>query len=63
MKTKEIIEIAQALSKPFRISKGKEFRIKDFDPSDTLECTEDADKAKAQQALASEVMAEVHGQP
>jgi hypothetical protein len=32
MKTKEIIEVARGLVKPFRISKGKDFRLKDVDP-------------------------------
>ena len=32
MKTKEIIKRARELAKPFRISKGKDFRLKDVDP-------------------------------
>ncbi len=37
MKTKEIIKTASELVKPFRISKGKNFRLKDVDPDDTLD--------------------------
>jgi hypothetical protein len=36
MKTKEIIERARGLAKSFRVSKGKDFRLKDVDPNDTL---------------------------
>jgi hypothetical protein len=31
MKTKEIIETARQLAKPFRVSKGKNFRLKDVE--------------------------------
>jgi hypothetical protein len=31
MKTKEIVEIARGLAKPFRIGKGKDFRLKELD--------------------------------
>jgi len=57
MKTKEIIEVARGLVKPFRISKGKDFRLKDVDPNDTLEFTKEADKPRAKEALATGVMA------
>src|SRR6266498_5881910 len=57
MKTKEIIEIARGLAKPFRVSKGKNFRLKDVDPSDTLEFTKEADKPRAKQALATGLLA------
>jgi hypothetical protein len=63
MKTKEIIEVARHLAKPFRVSNGKDFRLKDVDPNDTSEFTKEADKARAKQALANGVTAEVHGQP
>ena len=43
MKTKEIIEVARELAKPFRVSKGKDFGLKDVDPNDTLEFTKKAD--------------------
>ena len=34
MKTKEIIKTAREIAKPFRITKGKDFRLKDVDPND-----------------------------
>ena len=52
MKTKEIIKKASELAKPFRISKGKDFRLKDVDPDDTLDFTKEADKPRAKEALA-----------
>jgi polyphosphate:nucleotide phosphotransferase, PPK2 family len=57
MKTKEIIEAARDLAKPFRITKGKDFRLKDVDPNDTLEFTKEADKPRAKEVLADGVMA------
>jgi PPK2 family polyphosphate:nucleotide phosphotransferase len=57
MKTKEIIKRASELAKPFRITKGKDFRLKDVDPDNTLEFTKEADKPRAKEALASGVAA------
>ncbi len=57
MKTKEIIKIARRLAEPFRVSKGKHFRLKDVDPGDTLEFTNDADKSRAKEALTTGVAA------
>ena len=57
MKTKEIIKKARNLAEPFRVTKGKDFRLKDIDPNDTLEFTKEADKPRAKEALASGVMA------
>jgi hypothetical protein len=57
MKTKEIIKIARGLAKSFRVSKGKDFRLKDIDPNNTLEFTKEADKPRAKEALASGVLA------
>jgi PPK2 family polyphosphate:nucleotide phosphotransferase len=57
MKTKEIIKIARRLAEPFRVSKGKHFRLKDVDPNDTLEFTKDADKSRAKEALTTGVAA------
>ena len=57
MKTKEIIKTARELAKPFRISKGKNFRLNDVDPDDTLEFTKEADKPRAKEALATGVAA------
>jgi hypothetical protein len=63
MKTKESIKRARGFAKPFPVSNGKDFRLKDVDPNDTLQFTKEADKARAKQALATGVTAEVHGQP
>jgi len=57
MKTKEIIERARELAKPFRITKGKGFRLKDVNPDDTLEFTKEADKPRAKEALVTDVAA------
>src|SRR3989440_1258663 len=57
MKTKEIINRARELAKPFRVSKGKDFRLKDVDPDDTLEFTKEADKPRAKEALITGVAA------
>src|SRR5215211_5691251 len=57
MKTKEIIKAARELAKPFRITKGKNFRLKDVDPDDTLDFTKEADKARSKEALATGVTA------
>ena len=51
MKTKEIIKTARELAKPFRVTKGKNFRLKDVDPNDTLDFTKEADKTRAKEAL------------
>jgi PPK2 family polyphosphate:nucleotide phosphotransferase len=57
MKIKEIIKVARDLAKPFRVSKGKDFRLKNVDPNDTLEFTKEADKPRAKEALAMGVTA------
>ena len=57
MKTKEIIKRARELAEPFRISKGKDFRLKDVDPDDTLDFTKEADKPRSKEALATGVTA------
>src|SRR5512141_2852466 len=57
MKTKDIIKRARELSEPFRISKGKDFRLKDVDPDDTLDFTKEADKPRSKEALATGVSA------
>lgn len=56
MKRKEL-EIVRDLSRPFRVTKGKDFRLKDVDPNDTLSFTKEAYKPRAQEALALGVMA------
>src|SRR5207248_7685305 len=50
MKTKEVIEAAHRLSKPYRVRNGKKFRLKDVDPGDTGELQSE-DKARAKEAL------------
>jgi len=57
MKTKELITNARNLTRPFRITKGKDFRLKDVDPDDTLDFTKDADKSRAKEVLAMGVTA------
>src|SRR5215217_2815510 len=57
MKTKEIIKTARELAKPFRVTKGKNFRLKDVDPDDTLDFAKEADKARLKEALATGVTA------
>jgi PPK2 family polyphosphate:nucleotide phosphotransferase len=57
MKTKELIKNVRELARPFRISKGKDFRLKDVDPDDTLDFTKEADKPRAKEALAMGVTA------
>ncbi len=47
----------RGLIDPFRITKGKDFRLKDIDPEDTLDFTKEADKPKAKEALAMGVAA------
>src|SRR5881398_3103677 len=51
MKTKQIIKRAREFAKPFRVSKGKDFRLKNVDPGDTLEFTKEADKSRSKEAL------------
>jgi len=53
MKTNKLIKRAAALAQHFRVSKGSDFRLKDVDPSDTLDFTTDQDKPKAKEALAA----------
>jgi len=50
MKKKEFIKRVRIFSKPFRITDGKEFRLKHIDPEDTLHLKSE-DKPKAQEAL------------
>src|SRR6516164_9816889 len=57
MKTKEIIQAARGLAKPFRVSEGKDFRLNDVDPNNTLEFTKEADKPRATEALANGIRA------
>jgi len=47
---------AQQLAKPFRVTDGSRFRLKDIDPGDTLNL-ESEDKPRAREALAAGVQA------
>src|SRR4051794_32155871 len=57
MKTKNIIKKAREFAKPFRIEKGKDFRLKDIDPGDTRGLSEEEHKGAAKEALAKGVAA------
>ena len=50
MKTKQVIEAAHRISKPYRVTNGKKFRLKDVDPGDTGELKSE-DKPRAKEAL------------
>ena len=50
MKTKRVIEASRKLSRPYRITNGKKFRLKDIDPGDTGDLKEQ-DKPRAKEAL------------
>ncbi|MEY3479235.1 MAG: hypothetical protein RIQ71_10 [Verrucomicrobiota bacterium] len=56
MKQDQIVKAARKFSKPFRITNGKKFRLKEHDPGDTLDFTE-KDKPRAKKALAAGVQA------
>ena len=60
MKKKEFIKRAKKFSKPFRITDGKEFKLRHIDPEDTLGLKSE-DKPKAQEALKNgvELLAEL----
>ena len=60
MKTNEIIKRAHKLTKSFRVTDGKKFRLKDYDPGETLGFTnEDKPRAKEALALGVEALAEL----
>ena len=46
MKTKQVIEASHRISKPYRVTNGKEFQLKDVDPGDTGELKSE-DKPRA----------------
>ena len=50
MKLKQVVEASHRLSKPYRVTNGKKFRLKDVDPSDTQDFTSE-DKPRAKVAL------------
>jgi len=51
VKIKELIKDARSFAKPFRVTDGQGFRLKDVDPGDTLEF-DSGDKPRAKEALA-----------
>ncbi len=51
-----MISRARNVTKKFRVTKGKDFRLKDVDPNDTLEFTKE-DKPRAREVLANGVLA------
>lgn len=50
MKLKDVIEAAHEFSKPYRVTNGKKFRLKDVDPGDTGKLKSE-DKPRALEAL------------
>src|SRR5689334_16276624 len=50
MKTKRVIETSRKLSRPYRITNGKKFRLKDIDPGETGDLKAQ-DKSRAKEAL------------
>jgi PPK2 family polyphosphate:nucleotide phosphotransferase len=60
MKTKQVIKRSAAFAKPFRVSSGKKFRLKDYDPGDTGGLGSE-DKPRAKEALRNgvQVLAEL----
>lgn len=50
MKTSKVIEASHRFAKPYCITDGKKFRLKDFDPDDTGDLKSE-DKARAKEAL------------
>jgi PPK2 family polyphosphate:nucleotide phosphotransferase len=56
MKIDEIVKRAERFAKPFRVSDGSNFRLKDVEPGDTLDLVS-SDKPRAKEALATGVEA------
>ena len=60
MKMKELVKRSGKFSKPFRVTDGKDFRLKDIDPGDTLDFgSEDKPGAKEALAMGIEALAEL----
>ena len=60
MKPKEIIKKARKFAEPFRVTDGKNFRLKDIDPGELLGFnTEDKPRAKEALAMGMEALAEL----
>jgi len=56
MKIKEVVEVAHSFCHPYKITKGKEFKLKQIDPADTSGFP-DGDKEKAKDVLAKGIKA------
>ena len=56
IKMKEIVRHCRKVTSPFRVVKGKDFRLKDVDPGDTLQFTNE-DKPRVKEALETSVRA------
>lgn len=50
MNAKKVLKIARQLSEPFKVTQGKKFRLKDYDPADTLHLGSE-DKPRAKEGL------------
>src|ERR1051325_2770404 len=60
MKLKQVIETAHRLSKPYRVTNGKKFRLKDIDPDDTGDLkSEEKPHAKEMLQTGVEALAEL----
>jgi hypothetical protein len=60
MKTKRLIEKAREIAEPFRVNKGKDFRLKHADPGSTLGLKgEDERRAKEALTMGIEALAEL----
>jgi PPK2 family polyphosphate:nucleotide phosphotransferase len=60
MELKDIIRRARRFSEPFKVTKGKSFRLADFDPDDTLHLnTEDKPRAKEMLQVGVEALADL----
>src|SRR5215469_6940361 len=56
MNSHKVIKKARKFAKPFRITRGEQFRMKHVDPGDTLDFKSEA-KPRAREALATGVQA------
>jgi PPK2 family polyphosphate:nucleotide phosphotransferase len=60
METKELIKRAHDFAKPFRITKGEKFRLRDIDPADTLGYgSEEKPRSKEALAMGIEALAQM----
>ena len=56
MSMKKMVKLAREFSRPYRVTKGDKFRLKDFDPDDTGDLKKE-DKERAREALSTGVEA------